>query len=108
MTDAHHATVKEFLANTPWEKYGRGRDPRCENCMVHVGYEPSAVLGAHPKLGDTWKMLTWQLRGRMGGARKQNGANRGSNGHGKRHGWGAPPGAPTAPSPASPTRAVDA
>jgi hopanoid biosynthesis associated radical SAM protein HpnH len=86
MTDAHHATFKEFLANTPWEKYGRGRDPRCENCMVHVGYEPSAVLGAHPKLGDTWKMLTWQLRGRMGGARKQNGANRGSNGHGNGHG----------------------
>jgi len=53
---------------------------------VHVGYEPSAVLGAHPKLGDTWKMLTWQLRGRMGGARKQNGANRGSNGHGNGHG----------------------
>jgi hypothetical protein len=86
MTDAHHATFKEFLANTPWEKYGRGRDPRCENCMVHVGYEPSAVLGAHPKLGDTWKMLTWQLRGRMGGARQQNGANRGSNGHGNGHG----------------------
>jgi hypothetical protein len=34
--------------------------------MVHVGYEPSAVLGAHRKLGDNWKMLTWQLRGKMG------------------------------------------
>jgi len=31
-------------------------------------------------------MLTWQLRGRMGGARKQNGASRGSNGHGNGHG----------------------
>ena len=67
MTDAHHATFQEFIENTPWEKYGRGRDPRCQDCMVHVGYEPSAVLGAHRKLGDNWKMLKWQLSGRMGG-----------------------------------------
>jgi hypothetical protein len=34
--------------------------------MVHVGYEPSAVLGANRKLGDSWKLLTWQLTGRTG------------------------------------------
>jgi hopanoid biosynthesis associated radical SAM protein HpnH len=67
MTDAHHATFKEFIDNTPWEKYGRGRDPRCEDCMVHAGYEASAVLGGNKKLGDTWKMLTWTLSGKMGG-----------------------------------------
>jgi hopanoid biosynthesis associated radical SAM protein HpnH len=66
MTDAHHATFTEFMEKTPWEKYGRGRDPRCEDCMVHVGYEPSAVLGANRKLGDSWKLLTWQLTGRTG------------------------------------------
>jgi hopanoid biosynthesis associated radical SAM protein HpnH len=68
MTDAHHATFKEFMENTAWENYGRGRDPRCEDCMVHVGYEPSAVLGANRKFGDSWKLLTWQLTGRMGGS----------------------------------------
>ena len=67
MTDAHHATFKEFIDNTPWEKYGRGRDPRCEDCMVHAGYEASAVLGGNKKLGDTWKMLSWTLSGKMGG-----------------------------------------
>jgi hopanoid biosynthesis associated radical SAM protein HpnH len=67
MTDAHHATFKEFIDNTQWEKYGRGRDPRCEDCMVHAGYEASAVLGGNKKLGDTWKMLTWTLSGKMGG-----------------------------------------
>lgn len=61
ITDAHHATFKEFMDKTPWEKYGRGRDPRCEHCMVHVGYEASAVLGANRTLPDTWKMLKWQL-----------------------------------------------
>jgi hypothetical protein len=29
---------------TDWDAYGRGRDPRCENCMAHCGYEPTAVL----------------------------------------------------------------
>ena len=78
-TDAHHATFKEFIDNTPWEKYGRGRDPRCQDCMVQSGYEPSAVLGGNKKLGDTWKMLKWQLSGRMGGAKK--GAKTNGNGH---------------------------
>ena len=64
MTDAHHATFREFMENTPWERYGRGRDPRCEDCMVHVGYEPSAVLGANRQFGDSWKLLAWQLTGR--------------------------------------------
>ena len=61
MTDAHHATFKDLIEKTPWEKYGHGRDPRCQDCMVHAGYEPSAVLGADRRFGDTWKLLKWQL-----------------------------------------------
>ncbi len=87
MTDTHHATFKEFIDKTPWEKYGRGRDPRCADCMVHVGYEPSAVLGAHRKLGDNWKMLSWQMSGKMGGARGKSAGN-GGNGHSKGNGNG--------------------
>jgi hopanoid biosynthesis associated radical SAM protein HpnH len=61
MTDSHHASFKDLIEKTPWEKYGHGRDPRCQDCMVHAGYEPSAVLGANRKLGDSWKLLKWQL-----------------------------------------------
>ncbi|HWP85062.1 MAG TPA: adenosyl-hopene transferase HpnH [Terriglobia bacterium] len=61
ITDAHHATFEQLLHDTPWEKYGRGRDPRCEDCMVHCGYEPSAALGVNRKLGDTFKMMAWAL-----------------------------------------------
>jgi hopanoid biosynthesis associated radical SAM protein HpnH len=61
MTDAHHPTFKDLIEKTPWEKYGHGRDPRCQDCMVHAGYEPSAVLGANRKFGDNWKLLKWQL-----------------------------------------------
>ena len=61
ITDAHHATFNQLIDDTPWEKYGRGHDPRCENCMVHCGYEPSAALGVNSKLGDTFKMMSWAL-----------------------------------------------
>jgi hopanoid biosynthesis associated radical SAM protein HpnH len=88
MTDAHHETFKEFIDNTPWDKYGHGRDPRCEDCMVHAGYEPSAVLGGNQKFGDTWKMLKWQLSGQMGGRIGPKVENKPPNGNGNGHGNG--------------------
>jgi len=96
MTDAHHDNFKDFIANTPWEKYGRGRDPRCEDCMVHAGYEASAVLGGNKKLGDTWKMLSWTVSGKMGGLIGKPTEGRGngnghSNGHGNGNGNGKTP-----------------
>ncbi len=44
MADGHTKTYKELLDTTDWSKYGRGRDERCNNCLAHCGYEPSAVL----------------------------------------------------------------
>jgi hopanoid biosynthesis associated radical SAM protein HpnH len=61
ITDAHHATLDDLLHKTPWEKYGPGRDPRCEHCMMHSGFETAAALGVNGKLGDTLKMIKWQL-----------------------------------------------
>jgi hypothetical protein len=32
------------MRDTQWERYGRASgNPKCQNCMVHCGYEPSAV-----------------------------------------------------------------
>ncbi|ODT99080.1 MAG: hopanoid biosynthesis associated radical SAM protein HpnH [Planctomycetes bacterium SCN 63-9] len=61
ITDIHHASFENLLNDTKWEDYGYGKDPRCENCMVHVGYEASAALGVNQRLGDTFKMIKWQL-----------------------------------------------
>jgi hopanoid biosynthesis associated radical SAM protein HpnH len=61
ITDVHHASFRELMDNTAWDNYGYGKDPRCEHCMVHCGYEPSAALGVNKKLGDSLKMLRWQL-----------------------------------------------
>ena len=44
MSDGYVETYKELVETTDWEAYGRGRDPRCENCMAHCGYEPTAAL----------------------------------------------------------------
>ncbi|MBX6314177.1 MAG: adenosyl-hopene transferase HpnH [Isosphaeraceae bacterium] len=61
ITDSHHPTFADLLNKTPWEKYGYGKDPRCENCMVHSGYEASAALGVNARLGDALKMIKWQF-----------------------------------------------
>jgi len=101
MTDAHHEHFKDLIEKTPWEKYGRGRDPRCADCMVHVGYEASAVLGGNKKFGDTWKLLSWTFSGKMGGIVKS-GANGSSKKNGRSNGNGhskAPYAAPIPPAP---------
>jgi hopanoid biosynthesis associated radical SAM protein HpnH len=61
ITDRHHDTFQGLMEDTPWDQYGHGKDPRCEHCMVHCGYEPSAALGVNSRLGDSLKMLLWQM-----------------------------------------------
>lgn len=63
ITDAHHESYQKLMDDTPWENYGPGNDPRCDHCMVHCGFEPTAALGVNRKLGDGLKMLMWQLAG---------------------------------------------
>jgi hopanoid biosynthesis associated radical SAM protein HpnH len=43
MADGYVSSYKELVEETDWDQYGRGRDPRCDNCMAHCGYEPTAV-----------------------------------------------------------------
>jgi hopanoid biosynthesis associated radical SAM protein HpnH len=61
ITDQHHGTFKQLIDETPWDNYGHGRDKRCEDCLVHCGYEASAATASG--FGDTWKMLSWSLFG---------------------------------------------
>ena len=61
ITDAHWDSFEELMSETPWDRYGRGNDDRCEHCMVHCGYEPSAALGVNGRLGDSLRMIRWAL-----------------------------------------------
>jgi hopanoid biosynthesis associated radical SAM protein HpnH len=62
ITDAHYDTFEELMTKTRWEHYGHGNDPRCDHCMVHCGYEPSAAYGVNSKPGDMLKLVTWMFR----------------------------------------------
>jgi hopanoid biosynthesis associated radical SAM protein HpnH len=53
MSDGYVSSYAELVETTDWEKYGRGKDPRCENCMAHCGYETSAVLATISSLRET-------------------------------------------------------
>jgi hopanoid biosynthesis associated radical SAM protein HpnH len=65
MTDGHYPSYQELLDKVPWEKYGVvdgvARDPRCEHCMVHCGYDPSGALGTSYKPGDNWKNFKYNF-----------------------------------------------
>jgi hopanoid biosynthesis associated radical SAM protein HpnH len=53
MADGYVPTYRELIEQTDWSKYGRGKDPRCENCMAHCGYEPTAVLATMDSLKES-------------------------------------------------------
>jgi len=57
MSDGYAKTYKELVETTDWSAYGRGRDPRCENCMAHCGYEPTAVLQTTRSLRQSLRAL---------------------------------------------------
>lgn len=51
LQDGYAPTFRELMEETPWELYGRDSgNPQCRDCMVHSGYEPTAVHAAF----STW------------------------------------------------------
>ncbi|NET38071.1 MAG: adenosyl-hopene transferase HpnH [Cyanothece sp. SIO1E1] len=47
LNEGHYATFKELLEETDWDQYGRqSGNPKCADCMVHCGYEPTAAMDA--------------------------------------------------------------
>ena len=55
MADGYAKTYQELVETTEWSKYGRGRDPRCDNCMAHCGYEPTAVMATQRSLKESMR-----------------------------------------------------
>ncbi len=53
MADGYVKTYRELIETTDWDAYGRGKDPRCANCMAHCGYEPTAVLATMGSLRES-------------------------------------------------------
>ncbi len=43
LQEGYVSTFRELMEETEWERYGTGRHEQCRDCMVHCGYEASAV-----------------------------------------------------------------
>jgi hopanoid biosynthesis associated radical SAM protein HpnH len=48
--EGYAPSFKSLMEDTDWDKYGVGKNPRCDNCMAHCGFEGTAVDDAfsHP------------------------------------------------------------
>ncbi|HEY2670323.1 MAG TPA: adenosyl-hopene transferase HpnH [Rugosimonospora sp.] len=53
LDDGYAKTYKELIEETDWDQFGRGKDPRCDNCMAHCGYEPTAVIATMGSLKES-------------------------------------------------------
>lgn len=58
--EGYARTYRELMEETDWDAYGTGRYEKCADCMVHAGYEPTAV---DDTLRNPLKALWVALRG---------------------------------------------
>ena len=58
--EGYAKTWKELMDSTDWDKYGVGNYEKCADCMVHSGFEATAVADA---LTRPWKMAKVALMG---------------------------------------------
>ncbi len=55
LQDGYADSFKELMDETDWNQYGRASgNPACQQCMVHCGYEPSAVDHTFASFGGLW------------------------------------------------------
>jgi hopanoid biosynthesis associated radical SAM protein HpnH len=58
--EGYAKTFKELMEDTDWDSYGTGAYEKCADCMVHSGFEPTAVVDAVKR---PWKMAALALTG---------------------------------------------
>jgi hopanoid biosynthesis associated radical SAM protein HpnH len=58
--EGYAKTFKELMEDTDWDRYGTGNYEKCADCMVHSGFEASAVMDAVKK---PWKAARVALAG---------------------------------------------
>ncbi len=58
--EGYAKTFKELMETTDWDKYGTGNYEKCADCMVHSGYEASAVAAS---VRNPLKALKVEMKG---------------------------------------------
>lgn len=54
--EGYAKTFRELMEDTDWDSYGTGAYEKCANCMVHSGYESTAVMDAVERPGHFLKV----------------------------------------------------
>ncbi|MBX3409797.1 MAG: adenosyl-hopene transferase HpnH [Phycisphaeraceae bacterium] len=74
LQDGYADSFEGLMRETAWEKYGtESGNPKCANCMVHSGYEASAVNDTFGSLGGFLRTVRATL---LGGTYRDDGARR--------------------------------
>lgn len=60
LNEGYAPSFTALMEETDWESYGTGRYEKCANCMVHCGYEGTAIEDAVQR---PWKALMVALKG---------------------------------------------
>ncbi|MDD2877521.1 MAG: adenosyl-hopene transferase HpnH [Acidiphilium sp.] len=58
--EGYAKTFKELMDTTDWDKYGVGNYEKCADCMVHSGFEATAVVDSVKR---PWKMVKLAIQG---------------------------------------------
>ena len=58
--EGYAKTFKELMETTDWDRYGTGNYEKCADCMVHSGYEATAVTET---IRRPWRALAQVMRG---------------------------------------------
>jgi hopanoid biosynthesis associated radical SAM protein HpnH len=59
--DKYYGSWKEFFGGVDWDYWESRQDPRCHNCKMHSGFEPSVVRKLGGSLSDVVTMARWQF-----------------------------------------------
>ena len=63
LQDGYADTFNELMEATEWHNYGtESGNPRCANCMVHSGYEASAVNDTFGSVAGFWRTVRATFR----------------------------------------------
>jgi hopanoid biosynthesis associated radical SAM protein HpnH len=66
LQEGYAETFQELMNSTAWEKYGqRSGNAKCSQCMVHSGYEPSAVDRTFSSLGGFFRTAAASVAGKL-------------------------------------------
>jgi len=68
--DRYYPTWREFWSGVDWNYWESRRDPRCRDCLMHSGFEPSVVRHLGRSLRDLWTMAKWNFASSGGAARR--------------------------------------